>query len=717
MEQTSEGYINTVLIVVDDETLIGQITGALTGYGFNFITAKSVFEALSNITYKLPNIIISEIDLPGISGLDLLRRIRRGIKTRLIPFIFLSSSQDAFNRVEAYQIGADAYLVKPIVPEELRALTISKIRQLNEFYQMSVTDELTSLHNRREFIKRFSIEINNTNNERVSLGLIDVDYFKRVNDFYGHQMGDSVLMTLADILKEESSTAMFPARFGGEEFVLLFPGHSVAEARSIVDGMRDRFRNIDFKNGKGEAFHVSFSAGLAEYPTMADNLSHLLSRADHALYAAKEAGRDRTIIYNSVMARNDKFWEYLKTRKGVYLDANGADSVTKLFYLPNMLEIITRLDFEIESIGVMYISTAQIAEIEKVRGIKNYHYEIENIARMILLACQYHFPSDTYLALGNFFEYEFVVLFPSIVDFSYNVHKFNELCSEIAVDMVERLKCYNCDFSFSSDVVYYDRNNPWGLMRDIQSIKSGIRLLRQKKQCVEQVFSDFNSSLAGENCDFASLLEFGFFINSESGAKQYRYVRFREKEKGCSIPFFDVLINSCILDERTFEKFLKSIKKSLKDEIACPFLLPYISSIDIKRYVELLASELTDTEIIVLINEFQIKDISDSLSSMIHDVPEKLSFGIDNSYIGNEILNYLSLLEIKVLCFSENLTRSIHRFNERIKVINGVKVFADQVGIQVLASGIICEEEYQVLRDLKIDSFSGPHIECKAATD
>jgi EAL domain-containing protein (putative c-di-GMP-specific phosphodiesterase class I) len=98
-------------------------------------------------------------------------------------------------------------------------------------------------------------------------------------------------------------------------------------------------------------------------------------------------------------------------------------------------------------------------------------------------------------------------------------------------------------------------------------------------------------------------------------------------------------------------------------------------------------------------------------------MPGTLSFGIDNCYIGNEILNYLSLLEIQVLCFSENLTRSIHRFTERIKVINGVKVFADQLGIQVLASGIICEEEYQILRDLKIDSFSGPYIESKAAAD
>ncbi len=717
MEQASEGYINTVLVVVEDEGLIGQITGALTGYGFNFITAKSVFEALSNITYKLPNIIISEIDLPGISGLDLLRRIRRGIKTRLIPFIFLSSSQDAFNRIEAYQIGADAYLVKPIVPEELRALTISKIRQLNEFYQMSVTDELTSLHNRREFIKRFNQEINNANNEKVSLGLIDVDFFKKVNDFYGHQMGDSVLMTLADILKEESSAAMFPARFGGEEFVLLFPGHSVTEARSIVDGIRERFRNIDFKNGKGETFHVSFSAGLAEYPTMADNLSHLLSRADHALYAAKEAGRDRTIIYNSVMARNDKFWEYLKTRKGVYLDSNGADSVTKLFYLPNMLEIITRLDFEIESIGVMYISTAQTVDIEKIRGIKNYHYEIENIARMIFTACQYHFPSDTYLALGNFFEYEFVVLFPSIVDFSYNVSKFNELCSEIAGDMAERLKCYNCDFSFSSDVVYFDRNNPWGLFRDIQSIKAAIRILRQKKQLVEQIFCRFNDSLSGENYDLTPILEFGFFSDSERGEKQYQYLRFREKEQGCALQFFDVFIHSCIRDERTLEKFLKSIKKNLKDGIACPLLLPYISSIDIKKYIELLASELPDVQIIILINEYQIKTVSGSISSIINEMPGTLSFGIDNCYIGNEILNYLSLLEIQVLCFSENLTRSIHRFTERIKVINGVKVFADQLGIQVLASGIICEEEYQILRDLKIDSFSGPYIESKAAAD
>ena len=219
MVPVTEGSSNTVLIVVNDEELIAQVTGALSDYGFYFITAKSVIEALSNITYKLPDIIISEVDLPEISGFDLLRKIRRGIKTRLIPFIFLSSSHDTVNRIEAYQIGADAYLIKPLVPEELRALTVTKLRQLNEFYQLSVTDELTSLYNRREFVKRFNAEINNPDIAKISLGLLDVDFFKKVNDLHGHQMGDTVLMTLADVLKQESSASMFPARFGGEEGV------------------------------------------------------------------------------------------------------------------------------------------------------------------------------------------------------------------------------------------------------------------------------------------------------------------------------------------------------------------------------------------------------------------------------------------------------------------------------------------------------------------
>jgi diguanylate cyclase (GGDEF)-like protein len=698
----------TVLVVAEDQEEIGDIVQSLSGEGYQFITARNVPEALSNITYMLPNIIICEVELPDINGFELLEKIRKGFKTRLIPFIFISRSQDVYNRVHAYQTGADAFLTKPVVPDEIRAIAETKLRQLNEFYHLSVTDELTHLFNRREFLKKFNEEINSSENRVMSLALMDIDFFKRVNDAHGHQIGDNVLMTFADVLKSAGRDRYFPARFGGEEFVMLFPGMDSSQAKAEVDEIREKFAGIPFKGESGQAFYVSFSAGVAEYPVMAGNLSHLLSRADHALYSAKNEGRGRTLIYSPVMARNDRFWEHLKRRREVYLDNENRDVITGLHYLPNSLEIITGLDFEIQSIGIMVIKIDELLDYSGIRGVKNLHYDIQNIINTVIKSCENHFPSDTYFSIGSFYDFEFVVLFPSIVDFSFNIKIFNRLCREIFTEINGMVACGNFDMSFASDVIYYDRENPWGLTADIRDIASRVKSDHARRKEYGRTLRDFKRVLAGTvTTDVVFTLD--CFYNAYNFHREYQFFSVRSAKYGPVT--LDLLLHGLkksgqakVLMEKLKKAFIRKIKK--------PLLVPWDSRTDIMSYAVLLSELFEGKEVIIMLNESLVQDsLAESLVNITAGLPYNVHLGLDNCYIGNEVLNLLSGIDFRVICFSENITRDIHFFKERIKIINGMKLFADQVNVPVLVRNISREDELTIIRDLKIFYASGPYME------
>ena len=696
---------NTVLVVASDRDNISAIINSLPLDMFDFITAQSVPEALSNITYKLPNIIISEVDLPDINGFELLEKIRKGIKTRLIPFIFISESMDTSSRIHAYQTGADAFLVKPLVPGEINAILESKLRQLSEFYNLAMTDELTTLYNRREFLKKFNDEINSSAASVISLALLDLDFFKKVNDNYGHQMGDNVLMTFADVLKNSGMERSIPARFGGEEFVMLFPGIDSHAAKNIIEDIRARFFSIQFRGDKEQIFHVNFSAGIAEYPSMAGNLSHLLSRADHALYSAKREGRARTLIYNPVMARNDRFWEHLKRKREVFLDGQNREIVTGLPYLPSALETITGLDFEIMSIGVMVIKVEEILAFSAVRGMKNLHYDLQNIVRVITSSCENYFPSDTFFCLGNVYDHEFIVLFPSFVDFSLNVKKFKSLCAEIFSDIDKNIACSYYSLKFTSDVMYYNMDKSWDLFSDIRRIRDKTRSRVIKKNDYRAIMNACVKSAGrceGHINDFST----EYFYNSFNYRKEYAF--FTIKNFG---DVFDIILNET-KEVKTVRKLYSEIKRTQSKNINYPLLLSWDHQTDIETFVPMISEIFPGKEVIIMINEAVIDtNLADRLIAISGQNHEGIRFGLDNCYVGKGVLNLLSIVEFGALCFSPNLLRKIHLFKDRIKIINGIKVFADQVNIPVMAKGIFTEEEYTIIRDLKIFYASGPYME------
>jgi len=222
---------NIILIVFRDRNVVDEIVSALGELEFEYLLAGSIKEALSKISFSAPKLVLSETDLGRESGIELCRVLRSSLKTRLIPFIAIAEHDSFDDRILAIQGGADAYLSRPLNRDELVAHIRTRISQFNEFYQLSTTDELTRLYNRREFFKRFENETARNPGGILSLAILDLDFFKQVNDIYGHQMGDLVLMKLGDILNRSLSKTFFPTRFGGEEFVIMLSGTPAAESR------------------------------------------------------------------------------------------------------------------------------------------------------------------------------------------------------------------------------------------------------------------------------------------------------------------------------------------------------------------------------------------------------------------------------------------------------------------------------------------------------
>ncbi|SFR80356.1 PAS domain S-box-containing protein/diguanylate cyclase (GGDEF) domain-containing protein [Marinobacter daqiaonensis] len=182
------------------------------------------------------------------------------------------------------------------VEESLRQ-QLSNNEQLRQaLKEESIRDPLTGLFNRRWLDEVLELEIPRAIREEseLSLCVIDLDHFKRVNDGWGHDMGDRILVSLAQLLQDESRKHDVVARFGGEEFVLVLPGIGADQAREVIERMQDRFRAMSF--GPDGPTNLTFSAGLAVIPGHARDRETLFRLADRGLYRAKEEGRDRLVI-------------------------------------------------------------------------------------------------------------------------------------------------------------------------------------------------------------------------------------------------------------------------------------------------------------------------------------------------------------------------------------------------------------------------------------
>jgi two-component system cell cycle response regulator len=236
--------------------------------------------------------LITSAELPSMSGFELCWETRLLASPRRPIYILLMSSSDNEILVEALDSGADDFISKPPLPQELyaRLRAAERIDTLQrELVRLAVTDALTGVSNRRGFFEKASeAMLRAKQGAALSAILIDIDHFKEVNDLYGHKTGDDAIRAVA--LEAQTDQAVV-GRLGGDEFSILLQGRSASEAIGFAEALRRKFAALRLKTPKGVTT-LTCSLGVSELEPD-DTLDALIGRADLALYRAKEEGKNR----------------------------------------------------------------------------------------------------------------------------------------------------------------------------------------------------------------------------------------------------------------------------------------------------------------------------------------------------------------------------------------------------------------------------------------
>ncbi len=291
----------TILIVDDVADNIQVLAGALRGdYSVRF--ARTGSAALASLqTHPLPDLILLDVMMPGMDGYQVCRMLRDAEKTSQIPVIFITARDGERDEEEGFAAGAVDYITKPFHLPVVRARVKTHVElklKTDLLAELAHLDGLTGIANRRRFDAVLADEWRRAQRSATSLAMliVDIDYFKRFNDHYGHLAGDRCLSSVAECLDATASRAGdLVARVGGEEFAVLLPGSDQAAAFAVAQRVAERLAALHISHPTSPvADQVTVSIGVAAtLPRLADSPTSLFEAADRQLYAAKEHGRNR----------------------------------------------------------------------------------------------------------------------------------------------------------------------------------------------------------------------------------------------------------------------------------------------------------------------------------------------------------------------------------------------------------------------------------------
>jgi len=228
--------------------------------------------------------------------------------TRNLPILLVADEVDRTKVVRGLDMGVSDFIMRPVERNELAARVRTQIRRFRyaaELRQsvtntmaLAVTDELTGLYNRRYFDRHLSLMLDKAREQSrdMALMLIDMDFFKSVNDNHGHDIGDAVLREFAERLRRNIRGVDLACRFGGEEFVVLMPDTDYRQAQGVAERVRMAVAERGFETQESRPLMVTCSVGVALNETALDTPETILKRADVALYRAKREGRNRVVF-------------------------------------------------------------------------------------------------------------------------------------------------------------------------------------------------------------------------------------------------------------------------------------------------------------------------------------------------------------------------------------------------------------------------------------
>jgi two-component system cell cycle response regulator len=261
------------------------------------------------LTAKGPvDVVLVNAAARNFDGLRLAASLRSDERTRHVPVLAILDADDRKRLVKALEIGVNDVLTRPIDPQEMAARVRTQIKRkrytdflrqnLDYSLELAVTDELTGLNNRRFMEGQIIalVERAAAGGEPVSALMIDIDHFKKINDTYGHDVGDEVLREFAARLASNVRAIDLPCRYGGEEFTVIMPGASIEAAEKVAERIRLHVAGAPFRVAAGsELLNVTISIGVAASMGEHDTPEALIKRADEAVYEAKAGGRNRVI--------------------------------------------------------------------------------------------------------------------------------------------------------------------------------------------------------------------------------------------------------------------------------------------------------------------------------------------------------------------------------------------------------------------------------------
>ena len=352
---------NKILVVDDVAVNVQLLTTYLTSVGYEVFTARDGQEALDRVIETQPDLILLDVMMPKLNGFEVCERLKTDPTTKIIPVIMVTALNEIEDKIKATEAGADDFVSKPFNKLELltRVKSLLRIKQLHDelrakvreleqarerLRQLAITDGLTGLYNHRYLKEHLEQELlrANRHQSRVSVVMLDIDHFKKFNDIFGHPAGDTILRTIARLLKDNIRKIDIAARYGGEEFCLVLIETNKAAATVAAEKVRRlvEAHQFDISNdghpasnfspglaplagwtpsagvetqlaelatatsadghsppGNHFAFnhHLTISMGVATFPDDAIALSQLIEVADQRLYKAKKQGRNQVV--------------------------------------------------------------------------------------------------------------------------------------------------------------------------------------------------------------------------------------------------------------------------------------------------------------------------------------------------------------------------------------------------------------------------------------
>jgi diguanylate cyclase (GGDEF)-like protein len=292
---------NRILIVDDKPEVRDSMSDYMRLAGFVAESVASAEDALDLLRNNLFDLVITDIVLPGLGGLELTQLVKKKYNTDVVV---MTGYSDNFSYEGAISIGASDFVIKPVRLEELllrvrrvlreRELTLERNRMMEKLQKLAVTDGLTSLFNSRHFFTQLELEVDRASRYKhpLALLLIDIDHFKDYNDTYGHLEGDKVLVRFSQILGSCLRANDSAFRYGGEEFTVILPETGAEEARTVAQRIRAAVEAEIFALRTGRSVSKTISIGVTEY-CPSEEMTAFISRADAAMYLSKQNGRNR----------------------------------------------------------------------------------------------------------------------------------------------------------------------------------------------------------------------------------------------------------------------------------------------------------------------------------------------------------------------------------------------------------------------------------------